>query len=84
MVGTYLLESHNDPKLVLNIKWNFQVASGGFSYKQLMSGFGMCVILTYFRFIIHLIQQGIQSGGSIHDINCLISGLFTVNAMWTY
>ncbi len=28
--------------------------------------------------------QGIQSAGSIHVVNLLTSGLFTVNAMWTY
>ncbi len=30
------------------------------------------------------IYQGIQSGGSIHVINLLTSGMFTVNAMWSY
>ncbi len=29
-------------------------------------------------------QQGISSADSIHVINHLTSGLFTVNAMWTY
>ncbi len=31
-----------------------------------------------------LMFQGIQSGGCIHAINRLTSGLFTVNAMWSY
>ncbi len=31
-----------------------------------------------------LAPQGFQSGGSIHVINLLTSGLFTANAMWTH
>ncbi len=30
------------------------------------------------------LNQGIQPGGSIHAINLLTSGLFTVNVMWSY
>ncbi len=31
-----------------------------------------------------ILRQAIQSGGSVHVINLLTSGLFTVNAMWSY
>ncbi len=37
---------------------------------------------TYLYILMKLANQGFQSADSIHAINLLTSGLFTVNTMW--
>ncbi len=59
--------------LAININWQ-QISRDG----DIFSLVGPCGQLNA-----ALIYQGFQSTDSIYAINLLISGLFTVNTMWT-